>query len=115
MAGEGPGASSRYAAFLSLAARRSSRYFLIFALGMSLCLAQTMPNTGAAGFLQPGTGHSCLGAFLRGAAKATAGNAPRPFFAGRPGPRTTEAPPANPPRLAAWMRAAAACSPTVAG
>src|SRR5882724_5604877 len=39
---------------------------------MSLCLAHTMPKTGAAGFLQPGTGQSCLGAFLRARPPANA-------------------------------------------
>ena len=39
------------------------------------------PNTGAAGFLQPGTGQSCLGAFLRGRPEAKSSAfmlAPRP-------------------------------------
>ena len=49
-------------AFLSL---RASRYLRIFAFGTSLCFAQTMPKTDAAVLLQPGTGQSCLGAFLR--------------------------------------------------
>jgi hypothetical protein len=30
-----------------------------------LWFAHTMPNTGAAVFLQPGTGHSCGGSLLR--------------------------------------------------
>ena len=50
----------------SFFARRSSRYFLIFAFGKSLCLAQTIPKIGAAGFLHPGTGQSWRGDFFRG-------------------------------------------------
>jgi hypothetical protein len=50
----------------SLLALRSSRNFLILVLGKSLCLAQTIPKTGAAGFLQPGTGQSWSGAFFLG-------------------------------------------------
>ena len=40
---------------MALAARRASRYFLISAFGRSLCLAQTIPNTGAARFEQQQT------------------------------------------------------------
>lgn len=47
-----------FAGFPSFAARRASRYFLIFAFGRPLCSEQTIPNTGAARFLQPGTGQS---------------------------------------------------------
>jgi hypothetical protein len=47
-----------YAAAFAFRARRASRYFLIFTLATSLCFAHTMPKTGAAGFLQPGTGQS---------------------------------------------------------
>jgi hypothetical protein len=38
------------------AALRASRYFLILALGTFLWSEQTIPKTGAAGFLHPGTG-----------------------------------------------------------
>lgn len=41
---------------LSFSARRARRYFLICALGRSLWSAHTIPKTGAARFLQPGTG-----------------------------------------------------------
>ena len=44
-------------------------YFLILDLATFLCSLQTMPNTGAAGFVQPGTGHSC---FFRAGADAEA-------------------------------------------
>jgi hypothetical protein len=47
-----------YAAALSFFARRASRYFLMRLFFTSLCFAQTMPKTGAAGFLQPGMGQS---------------------------------------------------------
>ena len=47
-----------YLAFLAFFARRASRYFLIVAFGRSLCLAQTIPKTGAALLEQPGTGQS---------------------------------------------------------
>src|ERR1022692_4974678 len=78
-----PGArAGRYAAF-SFFARRASRYALILALGRSLCLEQTIPKTGAAGLLQPGTGQSCFGPFRR-AFRATAILA---ILGGRPGPR----------------------------
>jgi hypothetical protein len=50
----------------SFLAFRASRNFLILALGKSLCLAHTIPKTGAAGFLQPGTGQSWSGAFFLG-------------------------------------------------
>ncbi len=50
----------------SFSALRASRYFLIFAFATPLCSAQTIPKTGAAGFVQPGTGQSCLGAFFLG-------------------------------------------------
>ena len=47
-----------YLAFFAFFARRASRYFLIVAFGRSLCLAQTIPKTGAALLEQPGTGQS---------------------------------------------------------
>jgi hypothetical protein len=73
----------------SLAARRASRYFLMVALGTSLCLAQTMPNTGAAGLLQPGTGQSCLGRRRTGVAPRNAANlGGRPRRLGRAPPPT---------------------------
>ena len=50
--------SASYLAFLAFFARRASRYFLIVAFGRSLCLAQTIPKTGAALLEQPGTGQS---------------------------------------------------------
>src|SRR6185312_508846 len=60
----GPGSwrQPRFAFF----ALRASRYALIFALGTFLCLAQTMPNTGAARPRQFGTGHSWIGPLRRG-------------------------------------------------
>jgi hypothetical protein len=68
-----------YAAF---AARRASLYLLIFDFGTFLCFAQTIPNTGAAGFLQPGTGQNCRGGFFRaGRPEATAA---LDIFGGRP-------------------------------
>ena len=65
-AGFRPGAFRllRMAAFAALdepfafAAFRASRYFLILAFETPLCSAQTIPNIGAAGFLQPGTGQN---------------------------------------------------------
>src|SRR5687768_3468775 len=75
-----------FLADLAFAALRAARYFLILAFGTSLCLAHTIPNTGAAGFLQPGTGQSCLGAFRRGLSRPTAIERSG-FFGGRPGPR----------------------------
>ena len=82
-------AAARFAG-LSLAARRASRYFLMVAFATSLCLAQTIPNTGAAGLLQPGTGHSCLGRRRTGVAprKAAAAN-----LGGRPRRRGSAPPP----------------------
>lgn len=70
----------------SFFARRASRYFLIFAFGKSLCLAQTIPKIGAAGFLQPGTGQSWRGAFLRGLEEVDASElaAAGCAFGGRP-------------------------------
>jgi hypothetical protein len=62
--------------------RRASRYFLILALGTPRLVPQTMPKTGAATFLHPGTGHNCFG---RGAARDTLVNVG--VFGGRPGPR----------------------------
>jgi len=59
-----------YCAYLAFLARRWARYFLISALDIFLCSEQTMPNTGAARPVQPGTGHSCLGRRLMGAAAA---------------------------------------------
>jgi hypothetical protein len=53
-----PAVCEVYAATLSFLALRASRYFLIFDLATSLCFEQTIPKTGAAGFLQPGTGQS---------------------------------------------------------
>jgi hypothetical protein len=53
-----PGSLAAYLAFLAFFARRASRYFLIVAFGRSLCLAQTIPKTGAALLPQPGTGQS---------------------------------------------------------
>src|SRR6185436_4267995 len=67
--------------FFPLAARRAARYCLIFALGTSLCWAQTIPNTGAAGLVQPGTGHSCLGRRRTGASSAAEKSG---FLGGRP-------------------------------
>lgn len=52
------GPAPTYLAFFSFFARRASRYFLIAAFGRSLCFAQTIPKTGAARFVQPGTGQS---------------------------------------------------------
>jgi hypothetical protein len=72
----------------SLAARRASRYFLMVALATSLCLAQTIPNTGAAGLLQPGTGQSCLGRRRTGVAPRNAAN-----LGGRPRRRGSAPPP----------------------
>ena len=51
----------------ALAARRCARYFLTSVLDTFLCLEQTMPNTGAARPVHPGTGQSCLGRRLLGA------------------------------------------------
>ena len=62
-------------------ALRASRYFLISALGRSLCLAQTIPKTGAARLLQPGTGQSWIGPLRRLRMPTTA-----PLPGGRPGP-----------------------------
>jgi hypothetical protein len=44
-----------YAAFFAFLC---SRYFRILLLATSLCFAHTIPKTGAAGFLHPGTGQS---------------------------------------------------------
>ena len=57
-AGDPPDDLAAYLAFLAFFARRASRYFLIVAFGRSLCLAQTIPKTGAALLEQPGTGQS---------------------------------------------------------
>src|ERR1017187_2633635 len=65
-----------------LAALRWARYSLIFDLAMSLCFAQTIPKTGAATPVQPGTGQNCLGRRLTGA--ATAGAEAARARAGRP-------------------------------
>lgn len=85
------GTAGCYAGFLgafAFAALRLARYSLILVLGTSLCFAHTIPNTGAAGFLQPGTGHSCLGA-LRLTTAATGAMESIGYFRGRPGPRLT--------------------------
>jgi len=68
------------------------RYFLILDLARFLCSLQTIPKTGAAGFLQPGTGQSC---FFRAGARtgprpklpelaSLFGAGPDPRFAGTP-------------------------------
>ncbi len=54
-----------YAAAFTFATRLASRNFLIFALGTFLWSEQTIPNIGAAAFLQPGTGHNWRGGFFR--------------------------------------------------
>src|SRR3569623_3319460 len=55
-------AAARSVAFApSLAARRASRYCLLILIETSLWSPHTLPNTGAAGILQPGTGQSCRG------------------------------------------------------
>src|SRR4029079_7978764 len=77
----------------SFFARRASRNFLILALGRSLCFAQTIPKTGAAGFLQPGTGHNWRGGFLRAFLPTVAAAARA--FGGRPGPRRGATPNAD--------------------
>src|SRR5450631_3892973 len=82
----------------SFLAFRASRNFLIFVLATSLCLAQTIPKTGAAGFLQPGTGQSCRGAFLRVLPLLPTGE----MFGGRPGRRR---PRALSTAARAWARA----------
>jgi cation transport ATPase len=58
-----------YFAF-SFLARRPSRYLLILAFGTSLCFAQTIPKTGAAGFLQPGIVGALLTPTMAAAAMA---------------------------------------------
>ena len=76
---------------------RASRYFLILSLATSLCLAQTIPNTGAATPLHPGTGQNCLGRFLAGFFGADASNARgTAFLGGLPRPRFTWGTPAPP-------------------
>jgi hypothetical protein len=50
--------TAAYAAALSFFTLRASRYLRIFDLATPLCFAQTMPKTGAALFLQPGTGQN---------------------------------------------------------
>ena len=57
---------------------------LITDFGKSLCFAQTIPNTGAAGFLHRGTGQSWSGPFLR--AFFAMGTGAVAAFGGRPGP-----------------------------
>ena len=47
-----------YAAAFAFFALRASRYFRILLFATSRCFPHTIPNTGAAGFLQPGTGQS---------------------------------------------------------
>ena len=71
----------------SFFAFRASRYFLIFVFATSLCFAHTIPKTGAAGFLQPGTGQNCFGGFFRAFLAIGIGTT----FAGRPGRRTPRA------------------------
>jgi hypothetical protein len=87
---------------VTVPSRRASRYFPILDLATFLCSLQTMPNTGAAGFVQPGTGHSCL--FRVGA--STEDGVKRAVvarcFGGRPGPRFCGVPKA--PARAAWIR-----------
>lgn len=61
----------------------ASRNVFIFAFATSLCFEHTIPNTGAAGFFQPGTGQNWRGAFFRGLAAFAIGES----FAGRPGQR----------------------------
>src|ERR1700690_2326104 len=81
---------------------------MILALATFLCSLQTMPNTGAAGFLQPGTGHSC---FFRAGAGTEDGvkcSVAAGCFGGRPGPRFWGAPKAL--ARAAWIRWATAAS-----
>src|SRR5262249_45618599 len=53
--------SGSIAGAISLARRRACRYLLMCRRGISLCMAHTIPNTGAAALLHPGTGHSCFG------------------------------------------------------
>ena len=72
----------------AFAARRASRYCLIFAFETSLCSPQTMPNTGAAGFLQPGTGQYWVGGFFRGFEGPSSSEEDE----GRPGLRPPRAP-----------------------
>src|SRR5262249_41078049 len=96
----------------------ASRYLRISILGRSLCLAQTMPNTGAARFVQPGTGHSWIGALRRlrsevapAIANMVAADG-RP--GGRPGPRLRIGPLPGPPphadRMVSLARDTAFCS-----
>jgi hypothetical protein len=70
-----------------------------------LCSAQTIPKTGAAGFLQPGTGQSCVGGIFRGFKAIATGKT----FAGRTGRRTPSAlSTAARARLRAWPSTSAA-------
>jgi hypothetical protein len=58
------------------------------ALGTSLCLEQTIPNTGAAGLLHPGTGQSCLARLRTGVDPRKANLGGRPRRLGRVPPPT---------------------------
>jgi hypothetical protein len=109
-------------------ARRASRNFRISDLGRSLCFAQTIPKTGAARLLHPGTGQSWIGALRR--FRTTTGPpspAPSPARSGstaerRPGGlplrlplivRLVASPPENAERIVWRARETASCSISV--
>ena len=108
---------------LSRFARRASRNFRISTLGRSLCLAQTIPKTGAARFVHPGTGHSWIGAFCASSRRSASDTgqrqhraaARRPEPGGRPrrlpfAVRLGASPPENADMIASRARATASCS-----
>ena len=71
--------------------------------GHRLSRVHTMPNTGAAGFLQPGTGHSCFFRAGLGTEARVKGAVAARCFGGQPGPRvldfTQNKHPTSPPNL----------------